>query len=484
MRTGKQYLESLRDGRVVRVGGEIIDDIVDHPLTSGYAHAIAEYYDMHHDPELQEVLTFVDTDGIRRAIHWMVPRSAEDLRTRRAYHEFWARHFKGGMFARPPASTNCVIFGTVDDPEPWEANSIGHHGKPLAQYIRAAWDRVRDDDLYLTPMFVDVQYDRSRAEAIGESPALSVVSTSGEGVVLRGWKSIGTPPIFGNEIAFGAFARPGITSEQVVFGLIPANTPGVTHVARASNARPAETASDRFEHPLAHIGDELDSMAYFDDVFVPWQRIMHIGSPEHAMQYPQRQFDWIHVETQIRQVANAELMLGLALLLTESLGTAKIPLVQSQLADFIRFKETCHAFTIASEATCFSTENGMYKPNPKFVNFGRAYYLEDAPSMIDRLLELCGRGVVLFPALSDIDDPVLGPRLLEALGGGAGDARERLAIFKLIHERFLTEWGARHAMFEKFNGTPLHVIKALTVARADYQVDGEVTDLARRALAS
>ena len=50
MRTGKEYLASLRDGRRVYVGGELIEDITTHPKTRGYAHAIAEYYDLHLDP--------------------------------------------------------------------------------------------------------------------------------------------------------------------------------------------------------------------------------------------------------------------------------------------------------------------------------------------------------------------------------------------------------------------------------------------------
>ena len=49
----------------------------------------------------------------------------------------------------------------------------------------------------------------------------------------------------------------------------------------------------------------------------------------------------------------------------------------------------------------------------------------------------------------------------------------------MIHERFLTDWGARHAMFEKFNGTPLHIIRLLTMQRVEYQADGPLTELAR-----
>ena len=85
-------------------------------------------------------------------------------------------------------------------------------------------------------------------------------------------------------------------------------------------------------------------MVYFDDVLIPWPQVQHIGNPDHAKWYPQRQFDWIHLETQIRHCVHAELMVGLALLLTQSLGTGSGPVVQAQLAELIRFRETCRAF--------------------------------------------------------------------------------------------------------------------------------------------
>lgn len=66
MRTGQEYLESLRDGRRVYVGGELIDDVTAHPKTRGYAQALADYYDLHLDPANQEVATFADENGRRQ----------------------------------------------------------------------------------------------------------------------------------------------------------------------------------------------------------------------------------------------------------------------------------------------------------------------------------------------------------------------------------------------------------------------------------
>ena len=107
IKTGEQYLESIRDGRRVYCDGELIEDLTTNPKTSGYANMIARYYDLHHEPEHQDLLTFVDEDGERYARHWMLPRNKEELVARRNYHEFFWHHSQ--VWTRPPASTNTVM---------------------------------------------------------------------------------------------------------------------------------------------------------------------------------------------------------------------------------------------------------------------------------------------------------------------------------------------------------------------------------------
>jgi len=46
IRTGKQHLEHLRDGRVIYIGGERVDDVTTHPAFRNAAHAVAAIYDM------------------------------------------------------------------------------------------------------------------------------------------------------------------------------------------------------------------------------------------------------------------------------------------------------------------------------------------------------------------------------------------------------------------------------------------------------
>lgn len=480
MRTGKQYLESLRDGRKVYVGGEIIEDVTAHPMTKGYANAIAEYYDLHLDPANEAICTFTDDQGQKQSMHWFIPKSKEDVIKRRLYTEFLCRHFKGGIFTRPPAGMNVVMITQVDDQEPWAQNSRFKNGqRDLSGNIQRQWDEIKAKDDAISPMFLDVQYDRSRDDAMAETPMLSITEEREDGIVVRGWKAIGTAVPFVNHLLIGNLWRPGQTSEQTVYALVPVATPGVVIVARKSNAEPD---ADPYDRPLASIGDELDAMAYFDDVFIPWAAVQHVGNPDHAKWYPQRQFDWVHLETQIRHCVHAELMVGLGLLLTQSLGTSSNPLVQSQLAELIRFRETCRAFMIAAEETGFATPGGLFKPNNIYIDFGRAHYLENQHNMVNLLIDFCGRSAVIQPTKRELDDPYIGPKLAEALRGSEISARDRIKIFRQISERYLTQWGTRHEMFEKFNGTPLYLVNLLTVQRTEYQVDGPLTQLARDVL--
>jgi 4-hydroxyphenylacetate 3-monooxygenase len=369
------------------------------------------------------------------------------------------------------------MYTLIDDPEVWEQQTVFGKGRPFAQNIRDCFDYLKRDDLAIAPMFLDVQYDRSNPDSVHETPMLRIVKETDEGVIVRGWKAIGTMVVFANEIEVGILWKPGTEPEQVIFGMVPVNHPKITHVTRRSNANDGASSYDA---PLSSQGDELDSMAYFDDVLIPWERVWHLGNPDHAKQYPQRIFDWVHVETQTRHVVNAELIAGLAILVTEALGTNKAPIVQSQVADLVRFRETCRAFTLASEESGFFTPGGLYKPNNIFVDFGRAYYLENISHMVDELIDLCGRAIVIHPSEADFKNADIGPRLASLFRGPGISAVDRTKIFKFINDRFLSGWAARQHMFEKFNGTPLFVIRLLTMQRVEYASDGPLVDLARK----
>lgn len=49
-RTGKRFPKGLRDGRELWLGGERIGSIADHPALSGATTALADVFDLQHQP--------------------------------------------------------------------------------------------------------------------------------------------------------------------------------------------------------------------------------------------------------------------------------------------------------------------------------------------------------------------------------------------------------------------------------------------------
>jgi aromatic ring hydroxylase len=475
LRTGKQYLEALDDGRVVWVGDELIDNIATHPKTRDYAQRIADFYDLHHRADLQDIMTFIDDDGVRRSMMWFRHETKDQLKRKRGYLETVIKEMGAGAAPRTPDVNNYVLTTYVDDPQPWSEQSRGTGGRDLTVGIKEFYELVKEGDLNATPAFVDPQTDRSRESAQAESPALRLVETRDDGIVVRGVKAIGTGTAFGDYIHLGVFFRPGIASEQVIFGAVPVNAPGVTLVCRESTVKESEV-----EHPLASRGDELDTVMLFDDVFIPWNRVFHIGNPQHAAMYPQRVFDWLHYQAIVRQMVRAELMVGLALMITEHIGTYQLPPVQTRLAQLVGFHQTMRAHVIASEDEGFNTPGGLYKPNVLLFDFGRIHYLEHIARMVNELIDLAGRSSLIFPSEGQWQNPGLRKWLEPLQTGPIGRPYDRIKISRVIRDLFLSDWGDRISVFENFNGTPLLTIRMLTMHRAEMSPSGPLGDLARK----
>ncbi|MEU1598558.1 4-hydroxyphenylacetate 3-hydroxylase N-terminal domain-containing protein [Streptomyces sp. NPDC005708] len=476
MRTGKQYLEALNDGRRVWVGDEFVDNVATHPKTRAFAKLTADFYDLHHRPDLEDVMTYVDEDGTRRSMMWFKNTNKEELKRKRQYHETIIRLLGAGSVPRSPDVNNSVFRTYVDDPAPWSEQSVGTDGRDLTAGILDFYEELRAGDLNAAIAFVDPQADRSRESAQAESPNVHVVSRSEEGIVVTGVKSVATGAVFADYINLGTFYKPGIPEEQIVFAGVPASAPGVTMINREANVRDGEEV----EHPMASQGDELDTTIIFDNVFIPWNRVFHLGNPEHASYYPQRIFDWVHYQAVVREMVRAELMLGLALLITEHMGTSVIPPVMARVSQFAGFHQTLLAHLIAAEETGFMTPGGTYKPNVLMFDFGRVFYLENIARLTAELLDLCGRASLVFPTEGQWQNPEFRP-WLEALNNGpVGRPHDRLKISRVIRDFFMSDWGDRMGAFEAFNGTPLLLIRHLTMRRAEISATGPIADLARQ----
>jgi hypothetical protein len=69
LRTGKEHLESLRDGRVIYIGSERVDDVTHHAAFRNAATTVAALYDMKADPANRDTLTY-EEEGGRHSIYF------------------------------------------------------------------------------------------------------------------------------------------------------------------------------------------------------------------------------------------------------------------------------------------------------------------------------------------------------------------------------------------------------------------------------
>jgi 4-hydroxyphenylacetate 3-monooxygenase len=115
LRSGREHLERLRDGRTVYVGNERIDDVTSHPLFRNAARTVAAIYDMKADPANRELMSFAE-EGERHSMYFLPARSPADLRRRTHAHQAIA-DMTYGMLGRSPDHVSSFVTGMAMAPE-------------------------------------------------------------------------------------------------------------------------------------------------------------------------------------------------------------------------------------------------------------------------------------------------------------------------------------------------------------------------------
>src|SRR6185437_7521893 len=198
LRSGKEHLETLRDGRVVYVGGERIDDVTRHPAFREAAKTGAGIYDLKAGPANRDVMT--DEEGGKRySIYYLRPKTREDLQRRMEGHRKIAE-FTYGMFGRSPDHVASFVTGMSMKPDALPKPHA--FADNLEKYYRA----IRDNDTYVVYAVVPPQAARNPEFYHKKNipvPTLRVVREDDDGVVVSGMKMLATGALYANEIWIG-----------------------------------------------------------------------------------------------------------------------------------------------------------------------------------------------------------------------------------------------------------------------------------------
>lgn len=454
IRTGAEFKKALQDDREVWIDGERVQDVTADPRLRNVVDSLAELYDLQHDPDYQDVLTYVP-DGLdeRVGLSFIEPRSQEDLVRRRHMVKTWM-DWTAGMMGRSPDFMNVQMTGYASGHD-----FFAQGGAQFGENVRTYWDWLRRNDICMTHVFINPQTDRSKeVHEIKEDTAARVVGESSEGLIIRGARMISTLAPYSDEIAVlpSTYLKASPEAEPYAFAFaIPAATPGLRFICRPPMAPADARVSD---HPFAARLDEQDCVAIFEDVVVPWDRVFIDRRPDlcdggrpfnetGTMSHMMHQFS-------VKNLAKAEFMLGLALAITESIGVKQFPQVQNYLTEMVNAVETVRSLILTSEQECIEGPNGTVLPNEQPLWTVRTIFPNIYPRLTEIIRTVGASGLIMPPSVAELEGQH-SEDIMRYYVAAHLPADRRIELFRLAFDAAVSSFAGRQELYERyFSGDP------------------------------
>lgn len=476
MRTGADYLASLRDGRQVFVEGERVKDVTTHPAFREAARSVARLYDIAAAPENRELMTFPSpANGAPVWNCFRVPKDHADLRARRLFSEKWAEA-TFGLMGRSPDHVASFFTGYVAVP-----SVFASAGQKYADNLNAFFQRMRDEYLYLSYAIVPPQIDRSKPAHKQSDPTLyaGVVKERDDGIVISGAQQLATGGPISDWIHLSCIhpLQPGDENYGNCVA-IPVGAPGVKLYPR----RPfALRADNSYDYPLSSRFDESDAYAVFDNVFVPWENVFIYRSIELS-----RDQWWkttAHAlgnhQAQVRYVTKLRFMMGLAKRMNEATGNEGNPAVAILMGELAALASIYESLLISHELMATVDKDGVLWPSKTSLYAASAMQSEFNGRMLEIIRELAGSAFITLPSsLADFENPDIAPDIEKYMRSASTDAKTRVATMRLLWDFIGSEFGSRHQQYEKFYGGASFIVKQNMFRSYDFKRATALVDAA------
>lgn len=470
LKTGAEHLESLRDGRKIYVGSELVTDVTTHPAFRNGAQSIANIYDLKRAKENLDTMTY-EENGERYSGYYLQARSKADLEFRYNVHRKIADSTYG-MFGRSPDHVSSFVTGMSLNPA-----AFGKYADNLLAY----YDHMRKTDTYAVYAVVPPPSARNPdfyRENNLPMPALRVVREEDDGVVISGTKMLATGAAYANEIWVGNLIplQPD-QADQAITCAIPCNAPGVQLWSRKPLAR--DTQSD-FESPLAHRFDESDSMLYCNEVKVPWEKVFVHNDPKLArmIYLDTAGHTYGNHQSNVRYLAKMQLIVGMASKIAKASGADKVPAVRETLGKMAGWEGVLRGVIMGQiQAAEEWPTQGYYCFNRSLVYAALNWCTENYSMIIDELRELCGGSVFQMPAdISVVSDPETRATFEKYWSTPQHGAVERMKLYKLAWDLTGSEFAGRHQQYEKFYAGASFVVRNYNFMHSDWAAMEGVVD--------
>jgi aromatic ring hydroxylase len=423
VRTAQQYLDGLRDDRVVYYRGERVHDVVGHPELGIAARHGSLDFAFAEEPEQRELAV---TDG--HSTYYHLPRTAADLRRRSALIEQ----------ATAYAATLVILVKEIGTDALFALHRVAH-GTEGYERVEAFYRHCRDGDLALAVAQTDVKGDRSQGPAGQADPDLyvRVVERRPDGVVVRGAKvhTSCTPNVDEVIVIPTRALREGEEDWAIAFA-VPVATPGVK--LYCSDFLHAD--ADPFTRPVSSRHKMIETLTVFDDVFVPNERVFLDGDVRRAGELALTFVEFHRFTAVSYKLPLVDALVGLAILLAEANGIARASHVRDKLVALVGYAETVRALThLAAERCRVDPATGIAYPDPMTTNIAKWTFARDYHAAVEKVIDIAGGLLVTGPGGDDWRSGEVRP-VLEKYLAGAVPAERRLALLNLASDLLAREY--------------------------------------------
>jgi len=474
MRTGVEYLRSLKDGRQVFLDGERVKDITTHPAFRGAARSIANLYDIAAAPELRERMTFPSPKTgapVQRA--WQIPRNHADLQARRLFSETWAEA-TFGLMGRAPDHVAGFFVGYASTPQ-----FFAGAGQQFADNLVAFYEFMRDNHIYCSYAIVPPQIDRSKPAHQQSDPTLyaGVVKERDDGIIIKGAQQLATAGVLSDYLHLSCIQplQPGDENYANCLA-VPLDSEGLRLYPR----RPFSRAGSAFDYPLSSRFDESDSYVIFDNVFVPWERVFIYRNVELSRDQWRKTPSHLlgNHQAQTRYVTKLRFMAGLAKRMNEMTGNAANPAVTIMMGELVALVSIYESMLLAHEVMG-TVRDGVLWPSPTAYYAASSLQSEFNGRMLEIIREMAGSAFITLPSSdADFANADIAADIERYMRSGTSDAKTRIKLMRLIWDFLGSEFGSRHQQYEKFYGGPSFGAKQNLYRNFDFKRAGALVDRA------
>ena len=468
-KTPEDYIESIQDGRVIYADGEKITDVMDHPVTRQGAEYYSRQYGRFHVPALKDVFTAPDPEtGEPADIFLIPPKTADDLLTR-------ARALETSQelgYGSAPALSDAILSLYMVSQELAAANPM------YKTNIDNLYRRFRDEDLIMTVAMSDTKGDRSLHPAQQADPDMYVhkVAERDDGIVIRGVKAHITGAAYMHELVVMPTKRmKPDESDYSVTCIVSPGTEGVKLLMK-----PRRMVGSSFEYPLSHDYPGSECFVWFDDVFVPWDRVIQNGEDWLSQPIARGLGLLLRYSALSSMKHEAEVLAGTAHLLAKYNGVEKAPHIRDHLFEFAMLASAMDAF-VTSAAMTSTVSDGMAIPNGVITNVAKFMFTDKLSDMYKHLIDIGGAIIATQPWETDYNHPDLHATFRKYLSGGdKATADQRLRLYNFVRDLAADEY-ASHSLISQYHGAGSpQAQKMMTIHGYDFDAAAEkVRRLAR-----